>query len=252
MLEIPLLAEKTPTQLNRTLEVFAKEYDLTPAQVFEIFEGFPFLFCVDTRRVAHFLNVFKGYGFDADQVIHILKRAGGILTMSKTAVSGMYNIVQTVIGIKEEEFTQIVAHYPEMLHLGRHNLFLKKFLMIQKNASVSELYMRHLFRRHPDIFLTSVAALTQKMKLVQDLGIDLKTERSFPIFLKLNYGAVIRPRIEMLRKEERKIDFTEAIRGTDQEFCDRFNIDPEELDFEKTLGKVTAERDALWQYVPGV
>ena len=90
------------------------------------------------------------------------------------------------------------------------------------------------------------------MRLRFELNLKFKNERAFPLFLKLNYWETIRPRVDVLK--ETKFDFSEAMRGTDSEFCKTFKINPRvyKETKDKYSDKVTNERDLLWKYVPGI
>lgn len=123
--------------------------------------------------------------------MRILLRAGGILAIQRTGLSGIFSTMKNVVGIDEQDFADIVRHIPEMALLGRHAMFIKKLLLIKRHSNHDDFYLKHLVMRHPDIFLGSIASIQAKMRLRFELNIKFKNERAFPLFLKLNYWETI-------------------------------------------------------------
>jgi hypothetical protein len=109
--------------------------------------------------------------------------------------------------------------------------------------------MRHLFLRHPEIFLSSVSSLQAKVKLRYSLNLNFKKERAFPLFLSMNFNQTIRPRLELLKDTD--FDFSDVLRGSDQDFCTRYDFGLDELEAERSEATIMNERDILWRYVPG-
>jgi hypothetical protein len=56
----------------------------------------------------------------------------------------------------------------------------------------SETYIRNLFKRHPDLFLLSLASMEAKVLYIKrTLNRQLQKEKSFPLLLHYNYNEVI-------------------------------------------------------------
>ena len=74
------------------------------------------------------------------------------------------------------------------------------------------------------------------------------------MILHCNYNSVIRPRGDLLYEKTPYFELEKAFMCTDEEFCDRFGIDPEELAKKKNQRKRKhdEERDILWTYVHNV
>lgn len=77
--------------------------------------------------------------------------------------------------------------------MGRYALLAKKFVLLKKNCTHTDMYMKHLMIRHPDIFMGSVTSFQNKMKLKYEFKLRFKDEQAFPLFFKMNYYEDIRP-----------------------------------------------------------
>jgi len=65
------------------------------------------------------------------------------------------------------------------------------------------------------------------MKLKYEFKLRFKDEQAFPLFFKMNYYEEIRPRLDILKLLKKTFNFSEAMRGTDEEFCEKFEITKE-------------------------
>ena len=70
--------------------------------------------------------------------------------------------------------------------------------------------------------------------------------------LHFNYSDVIWPRCEAIKKFEtsREFDLLEVLKGTDQEFCDKFGIEKASYARLKKERPYKDEVDKLWVYHP--
>lgn len=77
----------------------------------------------------------------------------------------------------------------------------RKFELIKKNnRDLSPIYLRNLFRRHPDMFLKSFGSMQAKVTyLTRTLNRQLQKEKAFPLLLHYNFTRHIWPRCEILR-----------------------------------------------------
>jgi hypothetical protein len=115
-------------------------------------------------------------------------------------------------------------------------------------------YLRQLVKRHPDLFLHSLQSMQAKVKfLKENLNRKPEKEDAFPLLLHFNYSQVIKPRCQVLMTRK-NFDFNlaEAFKGTDDEFCKKYGVEPKTLHDEKRKNKLVEEQDKLWLYVPGV
>lgn len=118
----------------------------------------------------------------------------------------------------------------------------------------SSTYMRNLFRRHPDLFLTSYASMQAKVNYIRrNLNRHVTKEKTFPLLLHFNYTTVIWPRCELLMEQGQKhFDMAEVLTGTDADFCKKFGFDRVQLKEKLKSRQVKDEKDKLWVYVPGI
>lgn len=112
--------------------------------------------------------------------------------------------------------------------------------------------MKHLFKRHPDIWLKSISSTEEKINFLKyKMNRDLKQEEHFPVILKFNFNEKIRPRCELVFAKNRDFNIGEVLKDDDETFCENFGIEYEDLLSKKAEFEITEEKDVLWQYVPG-
>ena len=116
---------------------------------------------------------------------------------------------------------------------------------------MTTIYLRNLFRRHPDLFMLSYASMEAKINYIKgNLNRQLQKEKAFPLLLHKNYRAVIWPRGELLKaKGYKDFELSDAFGGTDEEFCKKFNIPIKALQKKLNSRTALAEKDKLWVYV---
>lgn len=127
---------------------------------------------------------------------------------------------------------KILDLYPELILQNRRDLIQKKYRLIMSHSpNRSTTYMRNLFRRHPDLFLTSYASMEAKVNYIKrNLNRHVSKEQTFPLLLHFNYTTVIWPRCELLMDQGQKhFDMAEVLSGSDAEFCRRFGFDKNQL-----------------------
>ncbi len=150
---------------------------------------------------------------------------------------------------------KILDTYPELVMQNRRDLLRKKFdLMMTNSPNRSETYVRNLFKRHPDMFLMSLASMEAKVSYIKrNLNRQLQKEKAFPLLLHYNYTQVIWPRCELLLAQGNKhFDLGEALSGSDEDFCKKFGVDMTALEQKVKSKKSKEERDKLWVYVPAI
>lgn len=157
--------------------------------------------------------------------------------------------------LKASEVIKILDQYPEMVLQNRRDLLKKKFDLVMNNSPArSPIYIRSLFKRHPDLFLTSFASMEAKVSYIKrNLNRQLPKEKAFPLLLHHNYSKVIWPRCELLLKNGQKhFDLIEVLKGTDQEFCKKFGFENNLLLEKKAERQKKEEKDRLWVYVAAI
>ena len=84
----------------------------------------------------------------------------------------------------------ILDTYPELVMQNRRDLLRKKFDLITTNSpNRSETYIRNLFKRHPDLFLKSLASMEAKVSYIKrNLNRQLQKEKAFPLLLHHSYS----------------------------------------------------------------
>ena len=166
---------------------------MSKEQALTAFKSFPYLFCVKPDKVSHTLEFLKEKDFSKEDTLRVLSRAGGILASPKSALPGIYLQFQQLCGFNDEDVTWLLKHQPEFLLMGRYALLAKKFILLKRNSEHTDMYMKHLMIRHPDIFMGSVNSFQNKIKLKYELKLRFKDEQAFPLFFKMNYYEEIRP-----------------------------------------------------------
>jgi hypothetical protein len=67
--------------------------------------------------------------------------------------------------VKASKVVELIDIYPEFALQNRQDMITRKFELIKTtNPNLSSIYLRNLFRRHPDMFLKSFASMEAKVK----------------------------------------------------------------------------------------
>ena len=159
-------------------------------------------------------------------------------------------------GIKAKDVVKIIDAYPDFAMQYRRELIIKKSKLIEEASpdKVDLRYMRQLLKRHPDMFLKSLQSMEAKIRFVKEtLNRKPEKEPAFPLMLHFNYSQVIKPRCQaLLAQKNADFDLAEVLKGTDEDFCKRFNLDLKAYVEQKRKHKFVEEEDKLWAYVPGI
>lgn len=157
--------------------------------------------------------------------------------------------------MKAASVIKILDTYPELVMQNRRDLLRKKFDLIMANSpGRSETYMRNLFKRHPDMFLMSLASMEAKVSYIKrNLNRQIPKEKAFPLLLHYNYSQVIWPRCELLLAQGNKhFDLGDALSGSNEDFCKKFGVEQSALNAKMKSRKAKEEKDKLWVYVPAI
>ena len=151
-----------------------------------------------------------------DEIIKIIKEAGGVLGMQKNSINSIFEKATRIFGISNSEFKHIVVTHPEFILQNRKHIFLDKMQLIIKNTNFSQYYLKRVFLRHPSLFLLSLSSFKVKTRFfIVEMG---KTIDNLLLY-KFNYGQHIKPRCELVFYEiGRDFDLEEVLSGTDEEF----------------------------------
>jgi len=113
---------------------------------------------------------------------------------------GLFDYLREFHHIKAQEVVDIIVQYPDFIYQNKKDLLRRKVELIKKHTKVSDVYIRTMIRRHPDIFLKSWASFEAKITYIsRTLGRALQYEKAFPLLLAFNYSTVIKPRCEILK-----------------------------------------------------
>jgi hypothetical protein len=157
--------------------------------------------------------------------------------------------------IKASNLVKILDDFPEMALQNRRHLLRNKFDLIRKEQPQRKTpYIRNLFMRHPDLFMTSYASMEAKASyLKRNLNRPIHKEGAFPLLLLYSYTDVVWPRCELLvASGERAFNLAEVLSCSDEEFCGKFGFAVETLDAKKRERKQIEEKDRMWNYVPAI
>jgi hypothetical protein len=89
--------------------------------------------------------------------------------------------------------------------------------------------------------------------LRENFNFKPEKENVFPLLLHFNYSQIVKPRCLMLIAAKNvDFDLAEVLKGTDEDFCKKFNFDMKLFTEEKRKHKLVVEEDKLWAYVPGI
>lgn len=200
------------------------------------------------------MGEFRKYRLTKEQVIRVSKDSGGILASKVSNFVGLFDLLKKNHNIKASDVVEIIDAYPEFVLQNRKDLIRKKIDLIRKaNKNMSDVFVKALIKRHPDLFLKSWASMEAKVNyLSKTLGRQLQNEKAFPLLLQFNYNQVIRPRCELLKDRVKHFELHEVLPLTDDQFCLAFEIPMEELERKKAERAARDERDKLWAYVPAL
>lgn len=140
---------------------------------------------------------------------------------------GLFDYLRVHHKLKASKVKRMLDLYPELVMQNRGEQLVKKFKLIKENAPhLDKVYLRNLFKRHPDMFLRSYGSMQAKVYyLNRTLNRQLAKEKAFPLLLHYSFTGHIWPRCEVLRDIGAKsFDLVEALTGTDEEFCKKFRI----------------------------
>jgi hypothetical protein len=94
LLQVPkLLSEPLETKIKETIFVFELYHKMTEKDVFEIFRAFPYLFCLQTRKIQLFLGQFKKYRFTHKQIKNVCMNSGGLLGCKVGNFKGLFDVL---------------------------------------------------------------------------------------------------------------------------------------------------------------
>ena len=219
-------------------ELFRIYHEVSAQEVTEIFLDFPYLYCCPTRKLQLFLGEFRKYRLTKPQILNLVrksrlltilfqqcKNSGGLLGCKPANLTGLFNYLKMTHKIKASEVVEIIDRVPEMALQNRKDLLRKKFDLMKKyNKSLGDVYLRNLFRRHPDLFLKSFASMQAKVTYItRNLNRQLHGEKAFPLLLHYNFSQHIWPRCESLREfNVKNFDLVKALATSDEEFCQNF------------------------------
>jgi len=174
--EVPVLLNVDIALKAKEIEELFKVYhQMTSEDVKSIFLDFPYLYCCPSHKIQKFLAEFRKYRLTKEQILNLSKNSGGLLGCKPSNLVGFFNYLKWEHEIKASEVVRILDDYPELALQNRQDMIKKKFNLIKKNNhDLSDIYLRNLFRRHPDLFLKSYASMQAKVTyLTRTLNMQL-------------------------------------------------------------------------------
>jgi hypothetical protein len=168
---------------------------MSQEEINDIFKENPFYILCPQLHFPRIMSEFKKYKFTKEEAIFMIKKAPGILSFSGGSMKNLFDLLKHLLKVKASDFKEIILRYPEIIYQANRNHMHQKLFIIRKNTNNSQIYLRDMFLRHPTLFMKSMASFIAKERfLVIHMGKNLKSERCFPLLLKLNLNGFIKPR----------------------------------------------------------
>ena len=155
-----LLVEECPMLVSMYLESQFKEafflfelyVQMDEKQVIKIFRGFPYMACINSRKLTKFLGEFKKYRFTHEEIINLCVNSGGLLGSHVSNFKGLFDQLR-VYGITAKQVKNILRVLPEFALQNRKDMLRRKIKIIKDESGRDEIYMRNFIKRHPDVIM---------------------------------------------------------------------------------------------------
>jgi len=183
--EVPILLNVDVVSKAKEIEeLFQVYHKISAEEVTEIFKVFPYLYCCPSEKIQVFLAHFRKYKLTKQQILDLVSylpptsltkcyfyqsmKTGGLLGCKPKNFTGLFDYLKWKHNIGAREVISILDNYPEFALQNRQELIQKKFRLIHKsNPNLSPIFIRNLFRRHPDMFLKSYASMEAKVNYLK-------------------------------------------------------------------------------------
>lgn len=153
MTEVPkILSFNLEKRLNEITFYFNLYNGLELEDTAKIFRGFPFMVCLEDRKLTLFAAEFKKLMFSKELIIKVCTKSGGLLGCEVTNFKGVFDTLRS-FGITAEETKGILDALPEFALLNRKDLLRKKITLIERESGRGRSYIRNFVKRHPDILM---------------------------------------------------------------------------------------------------
>jgi len=164
-----LLSVKLDQRMEKILFFFELYHGFTTAQVVnEIFMHFPYLFCCDPVKISQFLAHFRKYKLSQAQIINLCGNNHGLLATKVTNFTGFMDYMKREHDLPAKTVIKVLDDFPEMALQNRRHIIRKKSDLIRGNSKFkNSTYLRNLWCRHPDLFLTSYACMEAKVNYIK-------------------------------------------------------------------------------------
>jgi len=189
---------------------------------------FPFFFRNKTTYLKDNIMLLLNRGFTKEQIITIMKRHAEAFTLNTPNLEQTFYLPSKA-GLSREEVAQVFTENPRLLSIDPTGIQPKKITIFRKNGiTFPEIFQ--MIREHPRILVKSVGSINLKIRyLRQRMKCDVKTEPTFPAILNYSYANVIRPRGEIMLKQEKVQPWAAVLHLTDEEFVAKVGSTLEEL-----------------------
>jgi len=236
----------TDKEVRRLLIIYPTTFNLHPDEIEEkvqllddllklpartvgiIAARFPFFLRNKTNYLSGNIMLLRNRGFSIEQIITIMKRHAEAFTMNPPNLEQTF-VLPTKAGMTREEIAKVFTEQPRLLTIDPTAVQPKKITIFRRNGiTFPEIYQ--MIREHPRILVKSVGSINLKIRyLRQRMKIDVKNEPTFPALLNYSYASIIRPRGEILLKQENPLPWAQVLNLTDEEFVAKTGSTLEEL-----------------------
>lgn len=131
-----------------------------------IFRAFPFMACVDHRKLTLFCGEFKKFRFSKEQIITLCDKSGGLLGASVSNFRGVFDTLRAY-GITAKDTKILLDAIPELVMQNRKGLLRRKIITIEREGGLARSYTRNFIKRHPDFLMRSLASYEAKVNYLQ-------------------------------------------------------------------------------------
>ena len=147
-----LISQKHADKIKEQLFFFDLYHKMPQHKYMKIVKGFPYVLCLDQKKLVAFLGQFKKYRFTHHEIIKVATESGGLMASKVSNLIGVFEQLR-LMGINAKQTRQILTTLPEFALQNRKDLLRTKVNMIQRESGRDDIYMRNFVKRHPDIVM---------------------------------------------------------------------------------------------------
>ena len=95
-------------QIQEVFFLFQLYHNINKDKTLHIFKQFPYLFCLQPRKLERFLSEFRKYRFSKRQIINTCAKSGGLLACKINNFVGLFDTLRTNLGMKASDVVKII------------------------------------------------------------------------------------------------------------------------------------------------